>query len=128
MSFEYIDADGDTLDVLAWGDGVRLEQSALVVDIIPEDAPAVALAILEAAGIDDDSEMFAASAVRNLRRVAEIRAEKAEREAEDAKVRAWWDETRYGHTTSLCWGHMGESAHEDVRKQYRLARKFFEES
>ena len=135
--YEYTDADNDSLHVWESNeDGktyvgtVEDKGPATGVMIRNEDAPAVALAILEAAGIEgwNCSDDRLASAVIALTEHKRQQDAKAEREAEDAKVRAWWDETRYGHTTSLCWGHMGESAHEDVRKQYRLARKFFEES
>ena len=138
MSYEYTDCDDARLRVEAFrgsrvGEQVHITTSRDGAYVRPEDAPAVALAILEAAGLAPyevgctADRYFAHEAVDKLRDAVQFRKDQAERDAEDAKVRAWWDETRYGHTTALAWGHMGESAHEDVRKQYHLARKFFEE-
>jgi len=130
--YEYTDRDGDHMSVEKSKDGhgdvfivAHNDTNAHAVAVRVEDAPAVALAILEAAGNVDINSL---EATNRLREFVNLQNAQAEREAEDAKVRAWWDETRYGHTTSLAWCHMGESAHEDVRKQYYLARKFFQES
>ena len=134
MSYIY-SANGDELDKLTIMPGPDIRgvwvqinhgDTGWVTTIKPEDVPTVALALLETAEIGRtvsgwDSVDFAVSHLR------EHRDKQAALKSEDAKAREWWDETRYGHTTSVCWGHMGESARDDVRKQYKLARDFFKD-
>lgn len=96
--------------------------------IRPDDAPAVALAILEASGIEgafyintpssNDPGGLLACATFLLRQAKNRRAERAEREAEDAKVRAWLDHLRGGPTTTPItdWD----------RRTYRKHESFFQ--
>lgn len=86
-----------------------------------EDAPAVALAILEAAGIDGGQSSHAHHAVRALHDHEAARAAEAERETEDAKVRAFAAAIHQG--PGVIVGDYGVS--DQARRQYRAAREFF---
>lgn len=100
---------------------------AVTFEVPIEDAPAVALAILEAAGIEgraytcDNSEE---AAVYWLRTWKADQEDKAEREAEDAKVDAY--------RTALTvegpiqpWEELPEGDKDLFRHDYRAAREFF---
>ena len=104
-----------------------------------DDAPAVALAILEASGVDygryvtmppasDDIDELCASAAQTLRLAVRQRANKAEREAEDAKVDNWRTFNRLRGQVEVAWKCLSEYERDKWRTNYRAARKFFEES
>jgi hypothetical protein len=126
--YEYTDDDNDSLHVWESNeDGktyvgtVEHEGPATGVMVRNEDAPAVALAILEAAGIEgwNYSDDRLASAVVALTEHKRQQDAKAEREAEDAKVREFITAIDGLSPTSI-------SSHE--RDLYNAARKFFEEA
>jgi len=83
-----------------------------------DDAPAVALAVLEAAGIDGKQSSHAHHAARALMDHESVRRLEAEREAEDAKVVEF-------HTAIGANLNRIERHHRDL---YNAARRFFEGS
>lgn len=100
-----------------------------------EDAPAIALAILEAAGHGAASYCFEGHAVDNLRAAIRERAKEAEREAEEAKVAAYrlhqfkaQNRNPNPELEADTWKDMGEASKDLWRNEYRAARKFFEEA
>lgn len=100
--------------------------------IANEDAPAVALAILEAAGCDKAGKTRLSRAMIAL--IEHISAEKvrAEREAEDAKAdeyrRFIYRQANLGIETASSWHDFGAADQESWRLRYAAARKFFEEA
>ena len=112
--------------------------------IAGEDAPAVALAILEAAGWNDDGpdhdEYDPANVIlTNLRDIVQDLADEKrraqKREAEDAKVRAFRESSlsaiasvfHGSRTDDEDWAGLSGTGREGWRAHYRAARKFFEE-
>lgn len=122
-------ADGVTPVVLVQMDHPLGPSSAIHVQ--PEDAPVLALAVLEAAGISggDISNTYLAATWNALdqyvKRVERERAERAEREAEDSQVAEFRKASDPGNHFE--WHELKPEAHDAWRKRYRAARKFFEE-
>ena len=141
MPYTYTDRHGDELNVPQHPDKVRLEVPGRLIDIEPEDAPAVALAILEAAGIDSTLEPKWCdgpheAAAYYLAQHQDEKRQEAEREAEDAKVREFRESSLSAFASvfsdsnydSTGWEGLSETGREGWRTRYRAARKFFEES
>ena len=150
MSFEYTDPNGDTINILPGIDDgnvwveVGHHETGWVMSVAHEDAPAAALAILEAAGVDPDNafgvDIYAADACGLLqawkRKTEQKRAEQAKRESEDAKVRGFRESSLSAFASvfsdsnydSTGWEGLSETGREGWRARYRAARKFFEES
>ena len=103
-----------------------------------DEAPAVALAILEAAGIreDDTSRPNLSSALVNLQVHEAHRKDNAAREALDAKVAEFRELSlsaialvfRDSNSQAKVWSALSNEGREGWRARYRAARKFFEES
>ena len=141
--YEYTDDDNDGLHVessIVFGQTyvgtVQDNGPATGVLIHTEDAPAIALAILEAAGIkpawdeqaQGNPERWASKAVEALTYSVKHRAEIAEREAEDAKVDNWRTFNRLRGQVEVAWKCLSEYERNEWRTNYNAARKFFEES
>lgn len=137
MSYEYTDADGARLNVDEYATNLNLyvtDRGQCIGLLIPhEDAPAVALAILEAAGITPDAlsgnrEQRAAAYLKAWSvQYAQERAKRAEREAEDAKVCDYFEFVNNGARPA--WGIVSEAEKRECRAEYRraerAAREFF---
>ena len=133
MSYEYTDEHGDSLLVRSVIEGEFLVKvghgsgHGAGISIPNEDAPAVALAILEAAGVtpsigyhpDATPEEFESAAAFYLREAINKRSKQAEREAEDAKVREFMRAILPGSYQT------DQSVTDGDRDRYRAARDFF---
>lgn len=128
MSYTYT---GRTIDTLTINGGTEGTIDVTVydggdpasIDVPAEDAPAVALAILEAAGIDGRQPSHAHHAVRALMDHQAVLKDELDREAENAKVRAWSRVVYPGSVTCLD----GAPISDKVRDRYRRSREFFKE-
>ena len=96
----------------------HLEGGTITVPVRDEDAPAIALAILEAAGYGNASSRHMAAAWRNLNRHITERKAEAEREAEEQKARDFY----------RVQGIIIREVDDLHVFRYNAARKFFEES
>lgn len=109
----------------------HLEGGTITVPVRDEEAPAVALAILEAAGLAPyevgctADRFFAHEAVNKLRDAVRSRKDQAEREAEDAKVRDYYNRALPRTLQRAAWDELSPEAHEFYRESYRAAREFF---
>ena len=128
MNYEYTDPDGDMLkvesDELEPGSRPAVSlfhRSQYGVSAPVEDAPAIALAILEAAGLaDQDSPKRVPSAIRRLKMHEARRKLDAEREALDDKVRAYLNKVLLNPVS-----HMYRITDHD-RAEYARAAEFFQ--
>lgn len=139
MSYEYTDHTGFHLLVREgvkdhiYIDTEAPDRTFQGVLVKREDAPAVALAILDAAGVEPiDPDIPGASAAPDslalywLYQWAGLRKATAEREAEDAKV----DEYRTLIMSAIdivapAWSGLTDDSKDGWRKKYRAAREFF---
>lgn len=138
--YKYIDPDGDTLKVRPSYSikGALITARGIAgpsVAVPTEDAPAVALAILEAAGYDNANH-GPGYVARILRVEVEAIERKAEREAEDAKVREFRESSlsaiasvfNESNVDAKEWVALSGTGRESWYARYRAAREFFEES
>ena len=106
-----------------------------------DDAPSVALAILEAAGIEYVTMAEACNpaiyisperlAVTRLQEWKRLHDKRAERDAEDAKVREWRksdQEARGVNPEAFPWENLPPNERASWASRYRAARRFFEEA
>lgn len=123
MSYDYTDGHGYTLKVhpLLPGPAMEIATPKGTVSVGPDEAPALALAILEAAGIDPDDVKtgteYTREATYHLQKHRCELAEAQEREAEDAKVREFVNAipgVSYLDESEDHWRHL-----------YLAAREFF---
>jgi hypothetical protein len=134
VAYKYTDRDGDTLrlerngsPICANGFYVHATNTAddrfVTIRIEDDDAPAVALAILEAAGKGgSDAEWYEGQAVANLKEHVRLRDAAHAREVEDTKVQAFRDtfhEAVDEPMEVMDWGAMDERLKESWRKRYR---------
>ena len=139
--YEYIDDFDQPLTIKAyeWADNsktVMITVPSGQSNITPEDAPAVALAILEAADCGKAGRIRLSRAMIALVEHISAEKERAEREAEDPKVREFREASMSAIATvfnesnadSKGWDGLSEAGREGWRARYRAARKFFEES
>lgn len=142
--YEYTDRDSDKLVVnraISVSGAVYIHAGhgshEISVRIEDDEAPALALAVLTAAGIGykayqpgemrDLTDVAHDALVRHQRKRAEAQA----REAEDAEVRKWM-QTRYEAESGLrgrpildYWNDLTDVELDQERCQYRAAREFF---
>lgn len=117
----------------------HLNDVNVAVAVQDEDTPAVALAILEAAGFSDDlgsdSPPELVSAMRLLGQYKVKVAREAEREAEDAKVREFRESSlsaiasvfNESNIDAKEWAALSKTGRASWHARYEAARKFFEE-
>lgn len=126
---------GDRVNLVSsktWGDTTHHVEATFPKD----DAPAVALAVLEAAGIDGKQSSHAHHAARALMDHESVRQLEAEREAEDAKAREFRESSlsaiasvfNESNVDAKEWSALSETGRESWYARYRAARKFFEGS
>lgn len=130
-TYEYTDICGEKLEVehrpvtglVMVSAYTRNEADALVqihVNVNPDDAPALALAVLEAADVGNLGKVRLVAALSQLTQYQADRQREAEREAEDDKVREFFLALNPGNFIA------GDVEVDDrVREQYRAAREFF---
>lgn len=140
--YTYTDHDGDKITIIS-PDGpyvsfeIASEDAFGAVSAKAEDAPAIALAILEAAGIreDDTSRPNLSSALVNLQVHEAHRKDDAAREALDAKVAEFRELSlsaialafRDSNSRPKVWSALPNEGREGWRARYRAAREFFQE-
>lgn len=142
--YEYTDRDKDKLIVVNAARyksdilyvGVMRRDQEFGVDVRNEDAPAIALAILEAAGCDKAGKTRLSRAMIALIEHSSAEKVRAEREAEDAKVREFRESSlsaiasvfNGSNVDAKEWAALSETGRESWYARYRAARKFFEEA
>ena len=128
MTYEYTDPNGDTLSILPGVDDgnvwveVGHHETGWVMSVAHEDVPATALAMLDSAGVQPSLTGPVSIAYDHLRQYVDAQAEQAEREAEDAQVKEFFNALNPGFIAD------DVDLTDHVRRQYRAARKFFEET